>query len=180
MKVLMIHEVHDWMLEKDLSEYDVITFDDGLYTQYLHYKHFLKFGKPLFFFITTRITAAKGEFQDPNVISCSEAHSKYREYGSTNHYMNWEQIHELAETPGCYIGGHGCTHVRVKDMPLPMQLNIVANECIDMMNDFQKQHLKIESFCFPYNDEVIGYKHYLQKFGVRVFFGKERIAIERI
>jgi peptidoglycan/xylan/chitin deacetylase (PgdA/CDA1 family) len=180
MKILMIHEVRDWMLQLDLSEYDIITFDDGLYTQYLHYKHFLKFKKPLYFFVTTGITASEAEGQDKNVIAAAEAHDRYRDYGMTKHFMKWSQIHEIYNTPGCYIGGHGHTHIRVKDMPLPMQLELVANECIEMMNIFQSQEIKIDSFCFPYNDEVIGYAHYLKKFGIDKIFGKERIAIERI
>ena len=54
-KVVMIHEITPEVLQKDLSGFDIITFDDGLYTQYLNHKHFAKFNKKMIFFISTSI-----------------------------------------------------------------------------------------------------------------------------
>jgi len=38
-KVLMIHEVTENLFNLPLENY-ILTFDDGLYSQYYHFKHF--------------------------------------------------------------------------------------------------------------------------------------------
>lgn len=173
----MIHEVRSWMLDLDLSNFDVITFDDGLATQYKHYKHFLKFAKPLYFFISTDIIC-DGE-QDQNVIACAEAHEFSRRYDN-RHYMTWEQIKEINKTQNCFIGGHSHTHPRLKQLGIRQQYTRAKKEVFEMRKEFLKQDIEIKSFCYPYNEEVIGYASELKRIGITEIFGKERIAIEEL
>jgi hypothetical protein len=179
-RVLMIHEVEDWMLGIDLSEYDVITFDDGLYSQYKHYKHFLQFSKPLYFFISTDIVCHKDVEQDESVVPCREAHERYRR-GDITSYMTWEQIKTL-QYKGCIIGGHGHTHMRFKSSVKGIQKIYwkIKGECKTMMDTFNQQGISINSFCFPYNEDVFGYRPTLKEYGVKDFFGNERIQIEHM
>lgn len=177
-KTLMIHEVDDWMLELDLSDYDVLTFDDGLFSQYNNYKHFLKFSKPMYFFISTDIVCPEDVEQNREVVPCSEAHRRYREQGCLEDYMKWSQIQELNTITNCFIGGHGHTHQRLKGKPMVTTYIITKNECRDMCNKFSEHNITIDSFCFPYNEDIIGYRPYLKREGVDKFFGNERISIE--
>ena len=48
----MVHEVEPWMFNLDLSSFDLITFDDGLYSQFFYRSEFLKLNIPLKYFIT--------------------------------------------------------------------------------------------------------------------------------
>lgn len=178
-KILMIHEVHDWMLNIDLSEYDIITFDDGLFSQYKHYKHFLSLGKPLYFFISTDIVCPENVEQDESVVSCREAHERYGR-GDKTPYMTWNQIKTLRYN-GCIIGGHGHTHLRIKRSGgIQKTYWKVKGDCKRMMDEFVIHGVPIDSFCFPYNEDVFGYRPALKEYGVENFFGDERIPIENI
>lgn len=153
MKALMIHEVEPWMLDMDLdlSEFDVITFDDGLKSQYLNYEHFARYGKPMIFFV---INNPKDDRE----------------------YMSWDEIEELH---GLYeIGGHSYSHPDLRNMPLELQYMTVKEEAINMLNDFKQRGIEIKSFCFPFNHEALGYKTILSKFGIENFYGGERTPIE--
>lgn len=178
MKVLMIHEVKDWMLKLDLSEYDILTFDDGLFSQYRHYKHFLKFGKPMYFFISTKIICNEPRQQPLCAISSADAHSEYFAYDTKRYFMTWDQIKEINNTTNCFIGGHSHTHPRLKDDCIAIQYNRAMDEALMMLGEFHKHNIQIDSFCYPYNEEIIGYKKELTVHGVDKFFGKERIRIE--
>ncbi len=178
-KILMIHEIQEWMLNVDLSEYDVFTFDDGLFSQYRHYKHFLSYDKPMYYFISTDIICPGNIEQNENIISCREAHGMYKKNNKTS-YMKWDQIKTLKYN-GCFIGGHGHTHLKIeKGMNIGEIYRKIKNECIRMMDEFVINGIKIKSFCFPYNEDIFGYRSTLRGYGIEKFFGKERIAIENI
>lgn len=178
--IVMIHEVHDWMLGLDLSQY-IITFDDGLYTQYKHLKHFLNFKTEKYFFVSTNIVNPIFTEQENDVIACSTAHKDFFTTGNTAPYMNWDQIREIAQSPNCFIGGHSHEH---KDLRGNKDLKIVyehlKNDTNKMLETFQREGIRVDSFCFPYNYEAPLYKEILKKEGIRTFFGKERIAIEEL
>ena len=172
MKVVMIHEITPAVLKKDLSEFDIITFDDGLYTQYLHHKHFSKFKKPMYFFISTNIVCLSKQSEE--VIFCADAHIKSRNNNFEN-YMNWEQIKELNDLYN--IGGHTHTHPRIKSNKILHQYKICKQEIDNMLNIFEEHKIQISSFCFPYNEDIIGYRSLLKGC---TFFGKERIPVESL
>lgn len=178
MKVLMIHEVHDWMLDLDLSDFDEITFDDGLYSQYKHYKHFLKFGKPLKFFISTKIVCPEEVQQNEVVRCCRDSHKLYRENGDLSNYMKWSQLVHINDTKMCHIGGHSHTHPDLRNEKIFAHYPITKGECEQMIAAFNQKGIKIDSFCYPYNHEALGYKHYLKNYGITYFYGKERTPIE--
>lgn len=180
MNVVMIHEITDDILKLDLSNFDIITFDDGLATQYKFYKHFLQFNKPLYFFISTNIVCSETDEQTFDVISCSAAHELFFEEDCTKHYMKWSQIKEIYHTENCFIGGHSHNHFKIREMPLKMQIDVISDDNIEMMHEFQRNNIIINSFCYPYNDEILYYKHSLKKFNITNFFGKERIKIETL
>jgi Polysaccharide deacetylase len=178
MKVLMIHEITEDILKLDLSDFDILTFDDGLFSQYRYYKHFLKFNKPMYFFISTDIVCTDSKIQPINSIQCEIAHDEYFEYESRRYYMTWDQIKEIYNTDNCFIGGHSHTHPRLKEKTIHTQYNVVKDEVTKMMNSFIINDIKIDSFCYPYNEEIMFYKSLLNKFDIDKFFGKERIKVE--
>lgn len=176
MKTVVIHGVNDEILNLDLSEFDILTFDDGLYTQYKHYKHFLKFNKPMYFFISTALVSFKDK--SDLYVTSQEAHLDWTKNASLKHFMSWKQIKEIESNELCHIGGHGCYHFDLRDATLEKQARISRNEVINMLNDFHDHDITINSFCFPYNHQALGYKTYLQNHGINQFFGSERTLVE--
>ena len=176
----MIHEVEDWMLNLDLSEFDVITFDDGLVSQYNNLEHFLKLPKPKIFFISTGIVCPEETTQNNEVITCSESHSRFFKNGDLSNYMKWSQIKEINEKTQCFIGGHSHTHPDLREVKIIHQYKVTQEECYKMVGTFDLQNLCLSHFAYPYNYEALGYKLTLKEFGIPYFFGKERIAIESL
>lgn len=167
--VLMIHEVAEWMFGLPLHEY-TLTFDDGLYTQYVHFDKIKNIDTDKIFFINTGIVASEQTYQSDRFIQCHVAHSKLLENGDLSHYMNWSQIHEINNTDRCEIGGHSHLHRR------PDIRNII-NDTKLMTQEFNVNNIKVSAFCFPYNDEHEVYRRLLQRNGFNRFYGKARIDI---
>ncbi|WP_412463058.1 polysaccharide deacetylase family protein [Halobacteriovorax sp. RT-2-6] len=178
--ILMIHEVYEWMLNLDLSEY-IITFDDGLYSQYKYLEHFLKFDTPKIFFISTNIISPEDEIQNKETIPCARAHELFFKNKVTNNYMKWSQIKEIANTANCYIGGHSHKHKDLrKNISLKELHSHLKNDTDTMISEFEKKGIQIKDFCFPYNYEAPLYKEVLKQKGITNIYGSGRIAIEEL
>lgn len=180
MKTLMIHEVHDWMLNLDLSEFDSFMFDDGLFSQYKNIKHFIKFNKPIYFFICTGSVCPEEALQNDEVLSCDDAHDLFFEFGDRTNYMKWSQIQEIKNTPNCYIGGHSHSHPSLRNNKLIEQSLIVKSDVELMLKEFKNQNIDIDSFCYPYNYESYAWAAYCVPNGITNFYGAERTPIETL
>lgn len=179
MKICEIHEVRPEFLDIDLSDFDILTFDDGLVSQYWQYKHFLQFKKPMIFFISTGIVNVTG-CQCPDILNCAEAHARFFSGGDTSPYMTWEQIKEIAGTAGCEIGGHSHSHPDLQDLPVLQQVDRAMQETKKMVDTFAAHRMQIQSFCYPYNYAAPGYKFCLFKAGIKNLYGAGRIPIETL
>lgn len=168
--VLMIHEFCEDMLELPLEKY-ILTFDDGLFTQFKHLEKIKAIDTEKIFFISTNIVAGDNVAQTSEFISCSAAHDRFNVYNDCSYYMNWEQVHEINNTPGCTIGGHSHDHIHKPN------LKQIIQDTNKMMSTFNQHNINITSFCFPYNDELPMYRSILKSKGVVEFYGKERVDI---
>lgn len=177
-KVLMIHEFKKEMLDLNLEDY-ILTFDDGLYTQYLFLEELKQIDTKKIFFISTDIICPENEQQIGDFITCREAHQNYFTKNKTAYYMKWSQIKEINEDQNCIIGGHSHFHKNLKDVNAIKELfDHLTHDTEIMLKNFQENSIKIEDFCFPYNYEAPLYRAILEKSGIENFYGKERIAIE--
>lgn len=184
LRILNLHEITEEIIKKDFSDYVIITFDDGLYSQYFYYKEFLKYNIPLYFFISTDIVYDDNDNQILD-ITCTEAHKLYFENNNKNAYMTECQIKEIYESTNCFIGGHSHTHRRLSKLKLREQTYEIKKECINMSQTFKKLDIIINSFAYPYNDELFQNKSYLKNgcdgmfnTSIKLFFGKERETYE--
>lgn len=174
----MIHEVRDWMFDLPLSNY-ILTFDDGLYSQYYYHEEFLKFNTPMYYFVSANIicdSTQSNEFPD-----CRTAHQKAFA-GNKEDYMTLEQIKHLHSVPNVTIGGHSYAHNRIEDLELITLIEHINKDTELMLNWFETNlNYKPTSFCFPYNKNPHNlYSAYLRKKGFKEFFGAERIPIEKL
>ena len=65
--ILMIHEFKDTFLNLPLEDY-ILTFDDGLYTQYKFFNEIKKIKTEKYFFISSGIICPEYENQDDEYI----------------------------------------------------------------------------------------------------------------
>lgn len=177
--VLMIHEILPWMLHPMLENY-ILTFDDGLYSQYFHLDFFKKLNTPKIFFISTDIICPEEKKQNHDFPSCASAHEDFFKNGNTSNYMKWSQIHEIANSPQCFIGGHSHAHHRNQDLSIKSLFEALKIDTQKMMDAFKRENLSIEHFCFPYNKEHVLYKEILKQHQIKHFYGDERISIESL
>ena len=173
--VLMIHEFKEDFLNLPLKDY-ILTFDDGLFTQYKFFKEIKKIKTQKYFFISSGIICPEDVNQNDEYISCAKAHRKAF-LGDFTNYMKWSQIKEINNTENCYIGCH--SHFHMRKTAGCVECIILDNQ--KMFSEFNK-NLKYmpDSFCFPYNYETPLYKEILSKKGFKNFYGSERIDINEI
>lgn len=177
--VLMIHEVREWMFKLPLDQY-VLTFDDGLFSQYYYLDKFLSVDTEKIFFISTNIICPEDVLQSEEFPDCRLAHEQFFSQGIRKHYMKWSQIKEISASPKCSIGGHSHQHVRRVDQKLGQLYVEMTNDTDMMFKEFERQNIAIKSFCFPYNHEHLLYREVLKKKGIEHFYGDERVAIESL
>ena len=171
--VLMIHEFKEDYLNLPLEDY-ILTFDDGLYTQYLFLNELKKIKTEKYFFISSGIICPENNKQNDEYIECSKAHTKAFDGDYTN-YMKWTQIKELDTLGDCFIGCH--SHFHNKKTAECVQCIITDNRY--MLQDFkEKLGYLPDIFCFPYNYITPVYKEILNKKGFKNFYGKGRIDIK--
>lgn len=169
---LMIHEFKDEFLNLPLEDY-ILTFDDGLYTQYKFFNKIKKIKTEKYFFISSGIVCPEDKNQDDNYITCYQAHKKAFK-GVFSNYMKWSQINEINETENCFIGCH--SHFHMRKTADCVECIILDNK--KMFSEFNSNLGYIpDSFCFPYNHETSLYKEILFKKGFTKFFGNNRIDI---
>ena len=174
-KILMIHEFKESFLNLPLEDY-ILTFDDGLYTQYLFLEDILKIKTEKYFFISSGIVCEEDKIQNDTFITCYNAHKKAFKNNFTN-YMKWSQIKNILNYKNCYIGCHSHFHkIKTADC-----LECIIEDNRLMNNNFLKNLNFIpDSFCFPYNYETPLYREILSNKGIKNFYGSERIDINDI
>jgi peptidoglycan/xylan/chitin deacetylase (PgdA/CDA1 family) len=176
MKILEIHQVDEGLFSLPLEDY-VLTFDDGLYTQYKYIDKLAKLNTRKIFFISTNIVC-RGE-QSGEYISCEDAHDQFFRDGNAKHYMTWDQIREISKIPSCEIGAHSHFHRNIRNMDAREKLSFLVRDTELMGNAFMKEiGRKPTSFCFPYNYTEVIYNCILQKNGYTKFYGKERLSLD--
>lgn len=170
--VLMIHEFKEEYLSLPLKDY-VLTFDDGLYSQFLYSTQLEQIDTLKIFFISSAIVCPEQVIQDHLSICCKRAHEKAFS-GDYSHYMKWSQIKQLNELNNCRIGCHGHRHIyNIITDPLKIMRDVRAmtTEFTDVLGYIPND------FCFPYNIESPLYKTILHDNGIKNFYGEERIDI---
>ena len=106
--VLMIHEFEEKFLDLPLEKY-ILTFDDGLYSQYRFLEELKKIKTEKYFFISSNIICPENQKQNDESICCEKAHIKAFNKNYIN-YMKWSQIKEIDKVDNCFIGCHGHSH----------------------------------------------------------------------
>ena len=179
----MIHEIREEFFDLPLENY-VLTFDDGLYSQFYYYPEFAKIPTEKYYFVSSGIIC-NGE-QSMGFPDCETAHGKARS-GNFEDYMTVEQISYLLQQPNVVVGGHSHSHTSLTNFDRIthklMHLSHDINEMVEWFTNVLGHHP--HAFCFPYNDDMgthyrSMYIELLKRYGYTQFFGAERIPIESL
>lgn len=177
--MLMIHEVREWMFDLPLNDY-ILTFDDGLYSQYYYNDRFKELTTQRIYYISSGVVST-GQ-QSLGFPNCVDAHIKARA-GNTEDYMTVEQIKELMQDPNVIIGAHSHSHTRLDNFTSLVEKVAYINQDTEQMILWFEENLgfKPTHFCFPYNEDPHGlYKGLVKKFGVTDCVGSGRTPIEML
>jgi peptidoglycan/xylan/chitin deacetylase (PgdA/CDA1 family) len=177
--VLTIHEMHDKILLLPLENY-ILTFDDGLYSQYFYYDKIKHIPTEKIFFISSGIIC-EGT-QSTEFPSCEIAHKKAFA-GNYEDYMTVDQIKELMQDPLVTIGGHSHLHQSLNLLTSKTdKIKHIISDTKKMLEWFHRSlTTQPTSFCFPYNDNCNGlYQRLLATEGFTNFYGNERIDIQNL
>lgn len=178
--VLMVHEITPEILKIPESKFyscELITFDDGLYSQFLHREFFYKLNIPLVYFISSSIICPECVKQSKNIISCRDAHEIAFNKTLTRaerfkNYMKMSQIRAL-QAEGCEIGTHNHNHKRYSDF------EDFKNNLNTSLDYFENYGLKIKKYCAPYNHDFKLGEMLVKSKGLE-YFGSNRVAIETL
>jgi peptidoglycan/xylan/chitin deacetylase (PgdA/CDA1 family) len=173
--VLMIHEFKEEYFDLDLEQY-ILTFDDGLYSQYAVIDRLQRLDTPKIFFVSSEIVCPEDQEQDASCVSCIDAHNSAFS-GCFQHYMKWSQIRHLKGLSNCVVGCHGHSHI----YNIVSDVSAMIRDSREMARIFKEQLGELpQHFCFPYNIESRIYRGILHSYGFRHFYGAERIDIDEL
>ena len=169
MKILEIHEITDEMLKYDCSAFDLLTFDDCLFSQYKYLEHFSRFHVPMVFLFSTGIYRRQ---EPPRIADCGEAHFRARQ-GDFSAYMSLAEIAEVSRV--AEIGYHSARHPYLGNLRCTDRIRVILKECALMLN----YSTKLKYFVPPYN-QPFEYCTALKRRGISVQMLKDRIPIESV
>lgn len=176
--VLMIHEWKDEYKNLPLEDY-ILTFDDGLYTQYEALPYLKSLDTEKIFFVSTGLVCPDYQYQSTIFITCQEAHQKAFE-GNVQNYMTWKQIKEIQDTDKCEIGGHSHSHTHLaKIKSLKNMYEFFKEDTRLMVNRFHDEGIKITKYCLPYNYDNVFNTSLIKKYNFKIY-GNERVDINSL
>lgn len=183
--VVEIHEITPEILNipKDSLANYILTFDDGLYSQYYYWNHFNSISTEKILFITPKILNPSSTLQIID-ISSRNAHYNYFANKDISGFMSLPQLKKLMRSKNTIIGGHSFSHFKEKHSEfknLEEQFLFIKDDTQKMVDWFKNTlNYNIDHFCFPYNNNYKGlYTAIIQQiFNIKNVYGDERIPIE--
>jgi hypothetical protein len=184
-EVLMIHDVNENILNLPLEDY-ILTFDDGLYSQFYYWPLIRKIDTEKIFFITCWYTSNysierpvfNGKYY--KFMNCVDAKQDFEKSGDKSQYMSICEIYKIYSEGGI-IGGHSYFHQRNYPKSIVETYFRFKYDTEKMMKWFEeKLMIRPIHYCFPFNKEKMLMREILKKYGFSKFYGSERIPVESL
>lgn len=179
-QVLMIHDMKEEYFKSDLSKY-VLTFDDCLYSVYKYRIELSKINTQKYIAVPTgRILSTRTNLLDN--VDCITANNMWLLQNDNSAYMTVNELLEMKELE-FVLCGHSHYHARGINSSSKLDTSNLhyIKEDTDKMLDWFRTNIKITptAYAYPYNKENNLLTLYLKHCGFDLFFGKERILIEK-
>ena len=184
MRILEIHQLGFWIKNFSFLEDDILTFDDGLFSQFFFFNYLPKTNIKIFF-ISTNIINFENKF-NLEFPTCDVAHERFFKLNDITNYMSIEQINYLKNQPNTYIGSHMHYHYKYENIVDDMELSYRKSlEDFSKNKFFMEKYFNIKSvkyFCYPYNyDKNLFLNINLRKiYPNALVFGSNRIDIMKL
>ena len=182
-KTLAIHEIRKEFFNAPLENY-ILTFDDGLYSQYYYWPLIKKIKTKKTFFITTNFIGngpKREQFSGDHreFPSCYDALQSWKDEGNRENYMRLSELKEMIND-GAAIGGHSHNHIKFYEGSLVKKIDDICDD-IEAMIDWFKTHLNFvpDEYAYPHYEDFIFLKILLKDYGFNKLYGRERIEIEK-
>lgn len=156
--ILEVHEVFPLYYDKirEFLETDeeerTLTFDDGLYSQYVFLKNNPDLCSGSIVFVSP--ACIRDDKIDPikQIVLCDLAHIMYNKLNDNSAYMSLKEIQEL-KSLGVKIGYHGYFHYCLLNRNLSSDVLKIIDDEVQKCLDFQSRNNIFDNiFCAPYND----------------------------
>lgn len=178
LKILEVHQVYKEIENLDLSDFDIFTFDDGLYSQYKNIDFFTKCKKPLYFFISPfyiRENQKSLDFEFSDI-----AQKNALEKNDKSAFMSLEEIKEISKIKNVHIGGHSFSHKYYKNNSV-IDIKDSLQDFNNMIDYFNTNRIYIDSFCYPYNNYLYSYHQKCKNLNLTEFgINPVRIPVESL
>jgi len=149
----------------------ILTFDDGLYSNWWYFKKLNNiFNGPKIFLVNADIVLSANELKEHKLkvdIECTEAHENYFRNNDASAYMQMIHLKAISQYQNCFIGWHTNNHT---DLTFPDENISLKDKIIFFKEDIQKAkeffetlELPLKHFQFPYNKEDQIYLSLLKK-----------------
>lgn len=163
-KTLLIHEITEEILKLPLQDY-ILTFDDGLYSQYYYWPEIEKIKTKKYFFISGLYVSTSllprrniNHFlpkPDNLFMDCYEARRRFNKSNGicNSQYMS---ICEILNIKGddVVIGGHGYAHIRDYPTNIINKIKVMKEDVKLMIEWFHmKLNMKPKIYSYPYEKE---------------------------
>ena len=149
---LEIHEVFPNYYDKIKEFSGTLTFDDGLYSQYMFLKNNPDLCSRSIVFVSPACIRDNNISPIKQIVLCDLAHIMYNKLNDNSAYISLNEIQEL-KSLGTRIGYHGYYHYCFLNKNLSsVVLKTIDNEvqkCLDFQSKF---NIFDNIFCSPYND----------------------------
>jgi len=184
-EILMIHEMKEEYFSLDLQNY-ILTFDDGLYSQYYWRNRLQQIPtQKILFIISGRILTSR---QNTLLEDCFKANIRWLNYNDNSNYMILDEVLEMLNL-GFEVGAHSHFHDKIernifKKLGYKSSLVLKGKSFIDrdtnLMLEWFRDNIGFipDKYAFPYNQKSDILVEYLKNVGFKYFYGSERINIE--
>ena len=186
MKYFTVHSVCEDFFKMDLSDY-ILTFDDGLYSQFFYWNLIDQIKTEKILFITTGAilpsNKVREQYKDKfvNFKDCFESLLLWKNKNQRSNYMTLGELKYISSNYDVEIGAHSHNHYRLFQYGMTIVEKLLGmKKDVNTMFEWFETHLGIRptSYCFPFNQYDSYLESILQTEGITQFFGSEREEIE--
>lgn len=171
--ILEIHEITPKILDfiknpKNLRGIELLTFDDGLYSQFYYRAAFENLNIDRVYFISSAIICPENVEQQIIDIPCHTAHQMVFNIRDCSAYMKMSQI-QILQNEGAEVGSHSHEHKHFTDFS-DFKINLELS-----LKIFKQNNIIIKKYLAPYNHRFLLGDAYVDYIGLKNILGRVRI-----
>ena len=198
-RIIVFHECYAFSdnVKSILKPYDLLFFDDCVYSQYVFLKKYNDFFKANNIFCIIGFSSGlmrKNELKPIEIIKTKEIHDKVNEKIKSwkdinelpvecNGMMSLNELQELNSSENIFIALHGCVHLHLQELPLIQKMKMFEEDVDNGKRIMEQKGFKTNIYVYPYAYSFMFSEKILKKYNFIYSFAGEktkRIPIEKL